>query len=585
MNIEDHVAKYYSKFVFTSPKLTELLTLYFLTIIAISAIKLYYFPLPVLFVSVLVPLVPSNIVSAVLLRNSVLRFKNYLRRVLVMLIFILVNVLFFESLLIIMGFKIPYLVTYGGYSFLHYVIRRSESSSSRSLIESIVPPFIYYAILMVLFNNTPIAIFFTPFIAAILGEVYFLLLRKYSRAGELISAFSKAFLRLWFAEDNRFIEKILEETSVNDRVWIKLFTILDKQHGHVKGVVASTSIHAGPFRNVGSSKVISELRKVLKKVYGNVPIIIFHTTTIHEKDLPSVKHLQNIISHIEGVLERNELETIKTDILYGFKTSCRKQYCVHVIDLDKVPLVILYNSLNGIDDLPPHLNDNIETIVRDAGLKDILVVEAHNAKPERERNMEEECRVFSEIIRKYFIRQENVEKEKSILKIGLAEIENPKLSKCPDLCSNVVNALVFDYNGKLSVTIVYDGNNASKSFKEEVESKVKMLNKNIVFVTIATTDNHEKTGSLGGKTYVPVGASSCRNEILKSTILAVKKALSSLSPSEIVFQRINVQTKVLGSQGLKVLENLAKDLKLIVSLFILLNIFSFFTPFLIAFIY
>jgi len=123
MNIEDHVTKYYSKFVFTSPKLTKLLTLYFLTIIAISAIKLYYFPLPTLFVSLFIPLILSNIASAILLRNSVLRFKNYLRRVLVMLIFILVNVLFFESLLMVMGFKIPYLVTYGGYSFLHYVIR------------------------------------------------------------------------------------------------------------------------------------------------------------------------------------------------------------------------------------------------------------------------------------------------------------------------------------------------------------------------------------------------------------------------------------------------------------------------------
>ncbi len=589
MDMEKYVAKYYSRFVFTSPKLSTLIVLYLFILILIIISKTQYFSLTTLSIAVILPIIISNAITAFLLRNSVLRFKNYVRRVLVMLIFILLHVFVFELVVMMFTFKKLYLITYGGYAFLHYVLRRPECDFVKAMFESILPPITYYALVLPMFEHSLATMSFTiltPFISASFGEVYFVLLRKYSKTGKLTLALSNAFLRLWFAEDSKPIEKILESISDDDSVWVKLFIIYDVFYDKVRGIIALTSIHAGPFRDTGSSKVISELRKVLKEIYGNIPVLIFHAATTHEKDIPSVKYLKYVISQIRNALRENHRRILDIDTIYGFEKLCDKQYCMYFIELDKVPLVVLYNLTNGIDDLPSHLNEVLENIAKKAGFEDLLVIEAHNAKPEVERNIEKECKSYIKIFKDNVSNiQRKDTKNKDILKIGLSEIEDPRLNDCIDLCSNIVNAIVFDHHGKLSIIVVYDGNNATKDFKDEVESEIKKLHKNIAFATIVTTDNHEKTGSLGGKTYVPVGASICRNEIIKTTITAVKKALSSLTESKIVFRRIDILTKTLGYQGFRFLENIAEDLRLIVPLFFVLHISSFLVSFLIAFIY
>ncbi len=576
MDTEAYVSKYYSRFVFTSPKLTSLIAAYVLLLTLLCILKASMGYVESVFYLIIVALLASNILTFIMLKRSVLRAKNFLRRVLVLLNFVLLHLLLFESLLaIVFGLKYPFLITYCGYSFIHYLLIRPKRKVLESIIEASIPVVAYYVFVSVFVKDLILLLLaLGSLVSALMGELYFLTLRKYSKMGDFTLKFSEAFLELWFANNKKPLEEVLEKNSVNDEVWVKVFTIVDKCSGNVKGVIALTSIHAGPFRNVGSSKVIANLRNTLKKIYGNVPVAIFHTTTTHEKDLVSSRYLKEALEELVRTLKANSYDTIEK--IHGLFNLCIDNQCAYIIGLDKVPLILLYNSKNGIDDLPTYLNDALERKIRKIEkLKDIFLIEAHNSKPEGIRNVAKEMNYYRKLIEealpKIFLNDES----KKSLKIGIAEVVDAELIGCRDLCSPAINAIAFEHNDRISVLVVYDGNNALEDFRNIVKDEVRKLNENIVFAEITTTDNHEKTGYFGGQTYVPVGASKCRSVILKLTVDAVKKALSSISECKLKYFRVNIKTKILGSLGYRVLEGIVKDLKITVSLFFALNFSSY----------
>ena len=567
---EERISKYYSKYLFKSPKTRILVTVYILGLTLYSTI-LYlrgtFTPLP------LIAIIANNGLLYFVLRKTVIAKMNYTRRFLVLLTYALYLSLIMDALAsFIININVPYLITYISSTFIIFILLIPENKVL-TILNASLAMVMYYLLLLPLINDARRYSSFV-FIFSSLVACLFLAGLYYSISGKVLGVNSrllaKSFLDLWFAHDPRILENILQKYGVTKNLWVKLYAIV--KDNKLKGIFLSTLIHSGPFRNVGSSKYISMFREILEKKLS-VPVIIFHTTTTHTNDLVFSSDVAKIGSKI--VDEISKQNYIKISSIGPFTVSSLDGYGVLYVPLEKSPMFILFND-KGIDDLPETLSKEVENYVHKLGLKDALVIEAHNSMPPKRRTLENEVKVYNKLIREIL---HNYRYHSMYpLELGLGEAKDSRLLKCPDVCSDRIYAIAIKAGKEILMLAVVDGNNALNAFRRKVISALKTSLK-VSYAELLTTDNHEKTGLITGKhAYVPVGASLCNDIILSDIVEAGRKALADLGKCELRYYRIDFTSKTLGSSGLAFFEKIFSKIPSIVHLLFLFNVIAYIIP-------
>ncbi|RLG75988.1 MAG: hypothetical protein DRO23_02335 [Thermoprotei archaeon] len=577
-NIEKAISKYYSKFLFKTPKHTILLLIYFLEILLYSLIlftRNYTFlaSFPAMFI--------SHLLLYLVLRGTIIAKINYHRRFLTLIIFITGLSLFIDMLLtVIFNIKTPFLISYIASSFILYILLIPENNvkalfgASLAIIAYYITSlmFLYGYLNLTMLSKTLILVFSSSLLCFFLAKAHYWSTNIVLKTNSILLA--RSFLELWFAHNPSYFERILKKFSETKSLWVKAYTIV--KEGMLKGIILTSLIHSGPFRNAGSSKYISVLRNALEREF-KVPTIILHTTTTHVNDLTSSIELEHVKNKV--IKKIKEDAGVKIESIGLITCNVADGYGIFHIPFEHAPMFILFKSSNGIDDLPETLSRKIESYISKFGLKDVFIVEAHNSIPNELRFMEQEIEMFNKLI--YSSINDNSRLlRKYPLEIGIGEAVDNNLLECPDLCSNKIQALAIKSGEKILALAIVDGNNALENFRKEVISKIKELG--IEYVELITTDNHERTGMITGKhVYVPVGASPCRKHIIANTMLAIKNALSDLSKGSLYFYRIDLNLKTLGSKGLSLLNKIAYNIGKIVCLFLIQKFIAYIIPLLI----
>lgn len=576
-NMEKAISKYYSKLLFKTPKYTVLFLTYFLEMLMYS---LVLFTRNYAFLASFPALFLSHTLLYFVLRGTVIAKINYLRRFLTLIIFTTGLSLFIDTLLtIILNIKTPFLVSYIASSFILYVLLMPESNV-KVLFNASLAIVAYYIISLIFIYSylnsavlfkTLILVFSSTLLCFFLAKAYYWGVDMVLKTKSMLLA--RSFLELWFAHNPSYFEGILRKFSETKSLWVKAYTVV--KEGMLKGIILTSLIHSGPFRNAGSSKYISVLRNALEKEF-KVPTIILHTTTTHVNDLVSSVELGYVKNKvIKGIKEDTG---VRIESIGLITCNIANGYGVLYIPFEHAPMLILFKNSNGIDDLPETLSRKVESYIGKFGLKDIFIVEAHNSVPNELRFIEQEIEEFNKLV--YNSINSSELPCKYPLEIGIGEVVDNNLLKCPDLCSSKIQALIVKSGEKLLALAIVDGNNALESFRKEVISKVRELG--IEYVELITTDNHERTGMITGKhVYVPVGASPCRKRIIANIMLAIKKALNDLSKGSLYFYRIDLNVKTLGSKGFSLLSKITHSVGKIVCLFFIQKFIAYFIPLLI----
>lgn len=575
MSIEKYATRYYSKYLFKTPKTAVLIAIYTIELLLVFLLlyKLRGLTLEFSLYHTFLILPISLIPLYLLLRRSMLSHRNFHRRFLMFTIYVTGLTLIFDYLFtIIFNLHVSFLVTYPGITFLYYMIE--GKGDVENIIKGIIPLVVYYTFSIPFYYEkyalSVVIFILIGFFGFLTRKFYYWFLSIRTSLDDSAVKLANAFLNLWFAENPHYLEGLLEKYSEKKLNWVKLFKVKDKVTKKLKGLILTSSIHAGPFRNVGSSKYISLFRNTLRS-YFKAPVTIVHTTTTHTNDLifssDSIKILNEVL---KSVKEKQGEEISKARFVSRIRNG---SYEILVFALEKIPFLILNNSRDGIDDIPLSLENYIENKAKTNGLKDVFVVEAHNSKPQHDREANKDIEnfkvIFNNVIAKYLNSRHD-----DIIKIGFGEVIDKKIIECPDICSEYVYVVAFECCNKKVALAVVDGNNAAREFRREVISTLIRLGFNDA--ELLTTDNHEKTGTHTGEhAYIPVGKSPCKNIVLKKIESAAIKALKDLSESILEYCRVDFEAKVLSKNGFEFFEKILRNINTISYTFVMLNILAY----------
>jgi len=309
-----------------------------------------------------------------------------------------------------------------------------------------------------------------------------------------VRKYFKSFLLSWLTDNPHYFEEVLKERATDFKGWIKFL-----KFGDIK--LVTTSFHPGPIRNIGGARLVNAINSMENAFY-------LHSPTYHALNPVSYEEVEKIIRSID--FNGEKVIPMKP---YEIESE---RYVLRVFPFDKVKLMFIIGK-ECIDDLPYELN-----------VDNAIVVDSHNAHCKNFRpNVEELRRLIKEGLKR--------KTEFCKLRYAFKKFEVETNSICGS-----VSILLLDYGFERHAIIVFDGNNVDLEFRKEIEKFCKMHG---FKATVASTDNHSKTGVSTKFTYLPVGSDNNDRvifELLKDVFTL------DFKECEIEFGKRDVVVKVVG---------------------------------------
>lgn len=380
----------------------------------------------------------------------------------------------------------------------------------------------------------------------------------------------KAFLYVWYKNENNKFEEILEKISEEKSVNILIMKFFNKNK--MIGTIIIPEMHFGPFRKMGSSNFTSLLSENIEKKFNIVPLI-FHPPSTHEEDLIKTIDNERILKEIErNLLKVNGKRINEITPLIKEKIG---NITVYLQLFDNYPLVLITRSPIPTEDLPINIRYKIKEILANKSFKTSFIVDSHNCinKEVKELNNEDKEDIYKAISNAL---EKALMLPKYRIEAGFSRDKLEKYSELEGLGRNGITALVMKIGKQKIAYISIDGNNMIKGLREEIIGE--LLKREFDEIEVTTTDTHIVTGLISGEGYFPIGAAIPNDEIINSIIKVTEDAFSKIKLLEIEVKEISIEKiKVLGKSINKLSETLEKSIQIakrnfFITIFILVSL-------------
>ncbi|MEM1898153.1 MAG: DUF2070 family protein [Sulfolobales archaeon] len=365
-----------------------------------------------------------------------------------------------------------------------------------------------------------------------------------------------SFIASWFSNNPQPIETEFEKYSESKDVLIRL-TLIKTDNGENILLIFPT-IHFGPFRNIGSSRLIYHLEDLLGSRYQT---FVFHTPCSHERNLVASSDSERIAKYLNNNVDGlfNITATLKP--CRPYKVVNNDSWEAYVIPIQTGFIAFLKNLEKGSDDLPYDVWD----LIKDrGGIHFYSLVDTHSSKGNVETNLEVFKDLLDRIVSNY--RCEEVQD----FSIGYSEGYVNPLHR--GLCYNKVKSLVMDFNGSKHVIVYLYGNNMDREFRNILTSEI--LSLGVEHVEVITPDDHSCAASFKESPYDII---SCCNDLVGVVKNVVRNAMLNMSKAGIhTADVVIMNVKLVGDKvwdmvrGLDILGGLA--IKYIPASLILMNL-------------
>ncbi len=349
----------------------------------------------------------------------------------------------------------------------------------------------------------------------------------------------RSFLHHWLRKTPAALEERLLSLSTVGTIETKILSFSGRD-SRAKASMVVSNFHPGPYRDMGSGGLPSELKQSLEESHHSV-VQVPHGISNHKLNIVSHKDIDRLLTAAKesypsdhmirkasSMIREKEGEAIVSGQVFG-----------------NVMLLTITLAPVEMEDLPTSVSVEIEREASRLGFE-VLIVDAHNS-----------------IVGQTSITPEQAERIVSAAVRVLGKLKT--LSQGPFSVGSSHNVLE-TYTlkdgigpGGLSVMVVktedyavsyltIDGNNMQQGLRDQILQSIRKTG--ISDAEIMTTDTHLVTGLVRSPLgYYPVGAALPTATFVRQIAQTVEKAMSNLEESAAGFSKFSLQLQVLGSDA------------------------------------
>ncbi|MEM3696092.1 MAG: DUF2070 family protein [Candidatus Bathyarchaeia archaeon] len=338
----------------------------------------------------------------------------------------------------------------------------------------------------------------------------------------------KAFLLNWIADLNAPFEEFLEKLGEKQTVEVFLIKFGSSKP---KAFIVAPSIHPGPFKNIGSSLLPSELKTALEKKL-NCVVCVPHGLFGHEFDLASQIQNQKVINKVVKNADfevQEEKATPFVKVSNGLATvGC--QIFGHCA------FSFFTLAPKTTEDFPPELGMFIRQEAEKYGLNCCVIVNAHNSI-DGTVNMQEALDALKEAAASCL--QKAVSQERLPFAVGAATVIPQEFTLKDGMGPGGITVVIVKVGAEKTAYVVVDGNNMVAGLREKILLALHSMG--IHDGEVFTTDTHSVNAVvLNRRGYHPVGEVIDHETLISYTKEAAIKALSAMEQVKVACQRIAV---------------------------------------------
>jgi len=372
----------------------------------------------------------------------------------------------------------------------------------------------------------------------------FLALKVLNRLSEKLNVdiikLGNAWTMTILANDSAELEELFEKLSVGAPVTARA-VIFERTKGSI--VLVAPGVHFGPFRRIGSSALPYIVEDEFKKI-GLTPLI-FHGAGSHELDLPSIRVSRFYASELASRILKSVQELKCSDIGKPYRVQVlgegpESSFEAVVYDFGGSLFAVLMNPVRGGDDVPLEVQKISEELARTSGLKDLVIIDAHNNQGPRITDASKYIPVIKAVISTSTSLCSKVR-----VGLGVSKVKHQVLG----LCSSEVKVFTLECDGEAYSLVYLYGNNARPGLRDEIRHALTLSG--AFDAEVVTADDHTCSGTTFDAPYFAVESSKA---LVEASIEAFKNSVKDLDQACVKYLKTSIYLPVMGDQIYRLLE-------------------------------
>src|SRR3989441_4678314 len=348
----------------------------------------------------------------------------------------------------------------------------------------------------------------------------------------------RAFLHHWLRKTPTALEERLLSLSTQGSIETKILSF-SGQDARPKASLVVSNFHPGPYRNMGSGGLPSELKHSLEESQHGV-VQVPHGISNHKLNIVSHRDIDKLLSaarenypsdHLirkaSAMIREKEGEAIVSGQAFG-----------------NIVLLTITLAPVEMEDLPTVVSTEIEREASRLGFE-VLIVDAHNSivgqtsitPVQAERIVAAAVRVLGRLRAL----------SQGPFSIGSANDALDTYTLKDGIGPGGLSAMVVRTESGTVSYITIDGNNMQQGLRDQILQSIRETG--VSDAEVMTTDTHLVTGLVRSPLgYYPVGAALPTTTFVTQITQTVEKAISNLEESSAGFSNFSLQLQVLGSE-------------------------------------
>ena len=378
-------------------------------------------------------------------------------------------------------------------------------------------------------------------------------------------ALFRAFLDHWLRKTPVALEERLLSLSTGGTIETKILAFSGKDSIPIGSIVVS-NFHPGPYRDMGSGGLPSELKNALEQTKGGI-VQVPHGVSNHKLNIVSHKDISRLLTAAEqNYPEHPQIRTASPMI--------REQEGEAIVSgqaFGNVALLTVTLAPHEMEDLPSSVSREVEKEASKLGFE-ALIIDAHNSLTgQTSITPEQAIRIIVAGIR-VLGRLKNLLQEPLV--VGSAYDALRQYNLKDGIGPGGLSALVVKTGSDNFSYVTIDGNNMQTGFRDRILNSIKGV---VSDAEVMTTDTHLVTGQVRSPLgYYPVGAALPAETFVREVKDSVQKAIANMGESEAGVSKFSLEMPVLGSEAFQSISGfIGRIARSIGKMFSLLEVGSF----------
>ncbi|MHA1439428.1 MAG: DUF2070 family protein [Promethearchaeota archaeon] len=362
--------------------------------------------------------------------------------------------------------------------------------------------------------------------------------------------FIRAFVLSMLTDGNdEKIEEFFEKTGINSTAKLQYLLIRNIESKKLKSIFFIPHIHFGPFKTCGSSDLPEHIYKTFNDIPGTT---VYHTTTDHAQNLTSQKEVDKILNKIkldiEEIKNNPKIKWIREirDVTRKISNSAK----IIGTEIGDVPIIFLTRHPLPSDDIEEKIGQEIRTIAKTNGYRDIIIIDSHNSIIGDEIHIKKDSIEANDLINvsKNFIRARKESTENpSLMLYGVAKDPLKSFSEKDGIGYGgmVVHIFQNSITKQKTAFIHFDGNNAYLDVRSFILNQLQ--NRGVIMGEVTTSDSHTVARQFTSRGYSPIGDKIKIPYILDKLEILIKKAEQNLEPVEFLYHESQENVRIWGN--------------------------------------